>query len=95
MLALDGLGERDRLTYNLGSGNGYSVREVIETARRVTGHPIPAHELPRRPGDSARLVASSEKIKRELGWAPEHDNLHEIISSAWEWHRSHPNGYEE
>ena len=95
LLALDGLGERDRLTYNLGSGNGYSVREVIETARRVTGHPIPAHELPRRPGDSARLVASSEKIKRELGWAPEHDNLHEIISSAWEWHRSHPNGYEE
>ena len=95
LLALDGLGERDRLTYNLGSGNGYSVREVIETARRVTGHPIPAHELPRRPGDSARLVASSEKIKRELGWVPEHDNLHEIISSAWEWHRSHPNGYEE
>jgi len=95
LLALDGLSASDRLIYNLGSGNGYSVREVIETARQVTGHPIPVHELPRRPGDSARLVASSEKIKRELGWKPEHDNLHEIISSAWDWHRSHPNGYEE
>ena len=94
LLALEGLRERDRLVYNLGSGNGYSVREVIETARKVTGHPIPVTELPRRPGDSARLVASSEKIKRELGWKPAHDNLHEIISSAWEWHRSHPNGYE-
>jgi UDP-glucose 4-epimerase len=95
LLALDGLGERDGLIYNLGSGNGYSVRDVIETARRVTGHAIPAQELARRPGDSARLVASSEKIKRELGWKPQHTNLQEIISSAWEWHRSHPNGYEE
>jgi UDP-glucose 4-epimerase len=95
LLALEGLGERDRLIYNLGSGNGYSVRQVIETARRVTGHPIPAREMPRRPGDSARLVASSEKITRELGWKPEHDNLHEIISSAWEWHRAHPAGYED
>jgi UDP-glucose 4-epimerase len=95
LLALNGLSERDRLIYNLGSGNGYSVREVIETARQVTGHLIPANELPRRPGDSARLVASSEKIKRELGWKPEHDNLYEIISSAWGWHQSHPNGYED
>ena len=94
LLALDGLSERDRLVYNLGSGNGYSVREVIETARLVTGHPIPTQELPRRPGDSARLVASSQKIKRELGWTPTHDNLQEIISSAWEWHNSHPKGYE-
>jgi UDP-glucose 4-epimerase len=94
LLALEGLGERDRLIYNLGSGNGYSVREVIDTARRVTGHPIPTRELPRRPGDSARLVASSRRIKQELGWQPKHDDLHEIISSAWEWHRSHPNGYE-
>jgi UDP-glucose 4-epimerase len=95
LLALDGLRERDRLIYNLGSGNGYSVREVIETARQVTGHPIPAKELPPRPGDAARLVASSQKIKRELGWTPGHDDLHEIISSAWEWHRSHPKGYTE
>jgi UDP-glucose 4-epimerase len=94
LLALEGLGERDRLIYNLGSGNGYSVREVIETARRVTGHPIPTRELPRRAGDSARLVASSEKIKRDLGWNPKHDDLYEIIYSAWEWHRSHPRGYE-
>ena len=95
LLALEGLRERDSLIYNLGSGNGYSVREVIGTARKVTGHPIPANELARRPGDSARLVASSEKIKRELGWEPEHDNLQDILASAWQWHRSHPNGYEE
>lgn len=95
LLALDALGERDSLIYNLGSGAGYSVREVIDTARRVTGHSIPANELPRRPGDSARLVASSEKIQRELGWEPAHDNLDEILSSAWHWHQSHPKGYEE
>ncbi|HEY5730895.1 MAG TPA: UDP-glucose 4-epimerase GalE [Anaerolineales bacterium] len=94
LLALDGLEERDKLIYNLGSGNGYSVREVIETARQVTGHLIPVKELPRRPGDAARLVASSEKIKRELSWKPQHDNLHEIIASAWAWHKSHPNGYD-
>ncbi len=95
LLALEGLAERDRLIYNLGTGHGYSVREVIDTARQVTGHPIPVHELPRRPGDSARLVASSQKIKRDLGWKPQHDNLREIIASAWQWHQTHPNGYEE
>ncbi|HEX2990346.1 MAG TPA: UDP-glucose 4-epimerase GalE [Anaerolineales bacterium] len=95
LLALEGLAERDRLIYNLGTGHGYSVREVIDTARQVTGHPIPVHELPRRPGDSARLVASSHKIKRDLGWKPQHDNLREIIASAWQWHQTHPNGYEE
>lgn len=95
LLALEGLSDLDHLVYNLGSGNGYSVREVIETARQVTGHPIPVQELPRRPGDSARLVASSEKIRHELGWKPEQDNLHGIISSAWEWHKTHPHGYEE
>lgn len=94
ILALSGLSERDRLIYNLGSGNGYSVREVIETARQTTGQLIQSIERPRRPGDSARLVASSEKIKRELGWKPQHDNLREIISSAWAWHKSHPRGYE-
>jgi UDP-glucose 4-epimerase len=94
LLALEGLKEHDQLIYNLGSGNGYSVREVIETARQVTGHRIPALECPRRPGDSAILVASSEKIKRELGWKPQHDNLHEIITSAWAWHKWHPRGFE-
>ncbi len=95
LLVLDALGKSDRLIYNVGSGNGYSVREVIETARKVTGHAIPVVESPRRPGDSARLVASSEKIRRELGWKPQHDNMHDILSSAWEWHKSHPKGYEE
>ncbi|MBO5378412.1 MAG: UDP-glucose 4-epimerase GalE [Ruminiclostridium sp.] len=79
--------------FNLGNGVGYSVREVIETARKVTGHPIPATETPRRAGDPARLVASSEKAKKILGWKPVHDSLEEIISSAWNWHKNHPNGY--
>ncbi|KAF0106867.1 MAG: UDP-glucose 4-epimerase [Anaerolineaceae bacterium] len=93
LLALEALGERDRLAYNLGNGSGYSVREVIETARRVTGHPVPAVESARRPGDAPRLVASSEKIRRELGWQPEHPALADIIASAWDWHRTHPDGY--
>jgi UDP-glucose 4-epimerase len=95
LLALDALETREELVYNLGNGAGYSVREVIETAREVTGHPIPAKETPRRPGDPARLVASSEKIRRELGWTPRFPALREIIASAWEWHRAHPNGYAE
>jgi len=90
---LNGLEKHDKLVYNLGSGQGFSVREVIDTARKVTGHAIPAVESPRRPGDSARLVASPEKIVSELGWKPAHTNLQEIISSAWEWHQSHPSGY--
>ncbi len=94
LLALDALEKSDRLIYNIGSGSGYSVREVIEAARKVTGHAIPAIESPRRPGDPVRLIASSDKIRRELGWTPQHENLHDIISSAWEWHQSHPNGYE-
>jgi UDP-glucose 4-epimerase len=94
ILAVEALGEHDKLIYNIGSGKGYSNQEVVEAARAVTGHPIPAMEGPRRNGDSARLVASSQKIRRELGWKPQHDNLHDIISSAWEWHKSHPKGYE-
>lgn len=94
ILALDALEKRDRMIYNVGSGNGFSVKEVIESARRVTGHPIPAVEMPRREGDSARLVASPEKIKKELGWEPKNTNMQDILSSAWEWHRSHPRGYE-
>jgi len=84
-------GESD--IFNLGNGIGYSVREVIETARKVTGHPIPAKEEPRRAGDPARLVASGEKAKKILGWEPEAKDLFEIISSAWTWHSKHPNGY--
>ena len=86
-------GESD--IFNLGNGVGYSVREVIETARKVTGHPIPATESSRRAGDPARLVASSEKAKKILGWKPVHDSLEEIISSAWNWHKNHPNDYDE
>ena len=80
--------------FNLGNGVGYSVREVIETARKVTGHPIPTVEIPRRAGDPARLVASGEKAKAILGWKPEITELEDIIRSAWAWHSSHPNGYD-
>ena len=80
--------------YNLGVGQGFSNREVVETARRVTGHPIPAREAPRRPGDPATLVASAERARRELGWEPHFTDLGEIIESAWRWHQAHPNGYE-
>ncbi|HRQ23665.1 MAG TPA: GDP-mannose 4,6-dehydratase, partial [Anaerolineales bacterium] len=94
LLALNALETKDKLVYNVGSGNGFSVREVIEAARKVTGHSIPAVEAPRRPGDSARLVASPAKIKSELGWNPQFTNLRDILTSAWEWHTSHPNGYD-
>ena len=94
ILALGALESQDRLLYNIGSGSGFSVREVIETARQVTGHAIPVIEAPRRAGDSARLVASPKKIMSELNWKPEHTNMQEILSSAWDWHKSHPHGYE-
>jgi UDP-glucose 4-epimerase len=93
LLALDALRERDKLIYNLGNGRGFSVREVVETVRRVTGHAIPAREAPRRPGDPAVLVAASNRIKRELNWQPQFPSLESIVHSAWEWRRAHPNGY--
>src|SRR5580700_8617674 len=93
VLTLDALRKQEKLAYNLGNGRGFSVREVIETARKVTGHPIPAKEMPRRPGDPAILVASSEKIKRELKWQPQYANLDDIVRSAWDWFRAHPDGY--
>lgn len=93
ILALGVLEKRDKMIYNVGSGNGFSVREVIEAARKVTGHAIPSVESPRRPGDSARLVASPQRIISELGWNTRFTNLQDILSSAWEWHKSHPNGY--
>jgi UDP-glucose 4-epimerase len=86
-LALKALETSDRLIFNLGNGRGFSVQEVIESARRVTGHPIPAELHPRRPGDPAFLIASSEKAIRELGWKPRYTQLDDIIRTAWEWHR--------
>lgn len=80
--------------FNLGNGVGFSVKEVIEQTRKVTGHPIPAEVQPRRAGDPAQLVASSEKAREVLGWKPKYDSLHTIIATAWKWHQSHPNGYE-
>ncbi len=91
LLALDALespaAARQRLVYNLGNGRGFSVREVIESARRVTGHPIPAEVHPRRPGDPAVLVASSEKAIRELNWKPRYTQLDDILRTAWAWHQ--------
>jgi len=80
--------------YNLGSGTGFSVREVVETARRVTGRKIAAEESPRRPGDPPSLVASSEKFRKELGWEPRHAELSKIIETAWKWHTEHPRGFD-
>jgi len=88
----DGRGGRS-LVYNLGNGQGYTVREVIETAREVTAHPIPALDSPRRPGDLPVLIASSDRIRRELGWQPRYPALRDIVESAWDWHRTHPDGY--
>jgi len=78
---------QNRLVFNLGNGQGFSVREVIESARRVTGHPIPAEVHPRRAGDPAVLVASSEKAVQELGWTPKYTQLDEIVRTAWVWHQ--------
>lgn len=79
--------------FNLGNGVGFTVKEVIDTARKVTGHEIPARIAERRAGDPARLIASSDKARQVLLWKPEHANLEEIISTAWNWHKNHPNGY--
>lgn len=87
LLAFEALASRERVIYNLGNGKGFSVREVIESARRVTGHPIPAEVHPRRPGDPAVLVASSEKAIGELGWKPRYTELDAIMRTAWMWHQ--------
>jgi UDP-glucose 4-epimerase len=94
ILALGALETRS-LRYNLGNGKGYSVLEVIEMARRVTGHPIPMQIAARRPGDPAVLVAASERIRAELGWAPRFADLESIVASAWAWKKAHPRGYED
>ncbi len=94
ILALQRLEQEDRSAiYNLGNGNGYSVREVIETVKKVTGRNVASVDSPRRPGDPARLVASSEKIRKELGWTPKYPDLETIVRTAWDWHRNHPKGY--
>lgn len=85
LLAFEALAHREHLIYNLGNGAGFSVRQVIESVRRVTGHPIPVEVVARRPGDPAILIASFEKISRELGWKPRHTSLDGIIQSAWAW----------
>jgi UDP-glucose 4-epimerase len=93
ILALEALGSGPSRVYNLGYGHGYSVLEVVEAARRVTGHPIPLEVGPRRPGDLDALVADSARIHGELGWEPAYDDLDTIIGTAWAWHRAHPHGY--
>jgi len=94
ILALEGLiSGKSSGVYNLGNGNGYSVKAVLKAAENVTGRKIKSHEVTRRPGDPARLVASSDKIQRELGWIPKYPALTTIIQTAWEWHKKHPNGY--
>lgn len=100
---VDDLAEAHRLAlendggsvYNLGNGHGYSVQEVVEAARRVTGHPIPTIDVPRRPGDVSMLVADSSKIRCELGWTPRITNIEDIVASAWRWVQRHPDGYRE
>lgn len=92
LLAL-GATETDNCTYHLGNGGGFSVRQVIETARTVTGRRIPEAIGQRRPGDPPRLVANSDKIRRELGWQPQLFELEQMINSAWQWHQAFPNGY--
>jgi UDP-glucose 4-epimerase len=87
ILAFEALTTRPQLIYNLGNGKGFSVREVVESARRVTGHPIPLVEEPRRPGDPAVLVASSQRIMKDLGWKPQYSALDDIVRSAWVWHQ--------
>jgi UDP-glucose 4-epimerase len=93
ILALHAL-DQGNCVYNLGNGKGFTVKEVIETARNITGHPIPAVIDKRRPGDPAKLIASSDKIRRELGWVPQYPKLETIVASAWDWHKAHPDGYE-
>jgi UDP-glucose 4-epimerase len=93
LLALD-YAESTSGAFNLGNGDGFTNREIIESARRVTGHEIPVSEEPARPGDPAELVASNERARKELGWTIEYTDLDRIVESAWRWHHAHPDGYE-
>jgi UDP-glucose-4-epimerase GalE len=91
--ALEQLKSGQQMHYNLGTGRGYSVREVIRTVEEVTGKPVPVKEGPRREGDPPALVAAADKVHRELGWTPRYAELRPIVETAWNWHRSHPRGY--
>lgn len=93
LLAVEKLAERETLALNLGTGTGFSVREIIDVAREVTGHPIPAIETPRRPGDAPRLVADPRKAEAELGWVRRHSAIRNVMQTAWAWHDAHPGGY--
>ena len=94
VLALDYLSKGNESNqFNLGSANGFSVKQMVEAAREATGQPIPAEVAPRRAGDPDSLVASSDKAREVLGWDPNYDDVKEIISTAWNWHQTHPNGY--
>jgi UDP-glucose 4-epimerase len=93
ILAFEALADGPSRKYNLGNGRGYSVKEIVEVARQITGHPIPVELHPRRAGDLAVLVADSTRIQAELGWSPEFAQLAQIIQTAWDWHRNHPHGY--
>jgi UDP-glucose 4-epimerase len=94
ILALGRLDELTDKVYNIGNQTGYSNREVIETVGRVTGHSIPVVAAARRPGDPARLVASSQRIREELGWIPRYPDLQSMVETAWAWRLAHPKGYE-
>ncbi len=91
-LALDA---KASASYNIGTGAGYSVKQIIDVARQVTGHPIPIVERPARPGDPPRLMASADKLRRELGWRPKFESIEAIVASAWHWHQAHPAGYQD
>jgi UDP-glucose 4-epimerase len=93
ILALDGIARLGSRKYNLGNGDGFTNLEVVQAARRITGHAIPCTIGARRPGDPAILIASAKKIREELGWEPRYPTIDQIIGSAWEWHQSHPDGY--
>ncbi len=93
MLALEKITPGAKLAYNVGVSRGYSVREVIRTAEEVSGLTVPVKEGPRRPGDPPELVANADKIRRELGWAPQYTDLRAVMETAWRWHKGHPNGY--
>jgi UDP-glucose 4-epimerase len=95
LLALEALAPGKQLRYNLGTGRGYSVREVIRAAEEVTGKKVGIKEGPRRAGDPPVLVAASEKVQRELGWRPKYMDLRSVVETAWKWHKAHPKGYED